>query len=102
MKDRVCVCRECGNAFPRYRRDHPPKGFCSVACHDEHAKAHPPYTPGRIPLFVVSLIKEHLDKMHHTADVNAWFDGCVECDRLQASYAQALNTAIASVPAAAR
>jgi hypothetical protein len=93
MRVSLCTNSECKRAYVRFRRDHPPAGFCSVGCKEAHAKRHPRYDPERIPAFFVSLIRDHLEKAHHTSDVNAWFD-CAECDRIQAAYAESLNRTV--------
>ena len=85
-----CKNPDCGRPYWRYRADFPPRGFCSVTCKDVHARRHPPYEPERIPGFFVSLIKEHLERAHHTSDINSWFQ-CSECERLAAAYAASLS-----------
>jgi hypothetical protein len=93
MKSRVCVCSnpDCARPFPRFRRDFPPPGFCSVECKEQHQRRHQNYDTGRVPQFFVSLLKDHLETKHHTADLTAWFDGCAECEQLAARYAESLN-----------
>ncbi len=91
----INCCQNCGNHFWRYRRDHPPKGFCSLPCADGLKPA------GEISIWPRAALQQmhrHLLAVHGTNSVLQWFD-CDECDRLQAQYAASLAFYVTDVTA---
>jgi hypothetical protein len=86
----IGVCRACKSTYWRYRKDHPPSGYCSVPCHD--GATTPPAPPD--PHIVLALLRSHMRGTHQTNSLLIWPD-CACCEALQARYAEALNGYVA-------
>jgi len=90
----IAHCRHCHNAFWRYRRDYPPKGFCSVPC----AQAGPAHITDAAALAIVPPRPEtvlinfrtHRKLAHDGASILHWFPDCAACNELDADYAASL------------
>jgi hypothetical protein len=80
----ITHCRHCDVYYWRYRRDHPPRSFCSVACHDAHAEGKPAHVP-EPPQDILAEMVRHRGFTHGTDSILKWFD-CEACERLEERY----------------
>lgn len=82
----ITRCRHCDVHFWRYRRDHPPRSFCSVACHDAHAEGKPAHAPD-LPQDILAEMYRHRQFTHgmDRRSILTWFD-CETCERLEERY----------------
>jgi hypothetical protein len=84
-------CRHCDASYWRFRKDHPPSGFCSLPCSERHAGQKPkqdvaPDTPD----LVMRRLKDH-NRLFHNAESSMIAWNCKACDRLQEEYAESLT-----------
>jgi len=88
----IATCRSCHQAFWRYRRDHPPSGFCSLSCH-----AAGPTKPKRDdvlppkPDVVLANMVRHRLYFHFTTSLLGWYADCATCEELETDYAASLE-----------
>jgi hypothetical protein len=85
----IVQCRRCKQAYTRYRRDHPPSGYCSNDCHDR-AKGQKPAAAPRQPSAVLLDIINHRRIVHGTTDLIEWFE-CRACDALEGEHAFSIH-----------
>jgi hypothetical protein len=85
----IVKCRNCERDFWRYRRDHPPRGFCSQPCHDMYVFPEPERAP-QTPQQVMLAIRRHRRDAHGVDSALPYFD-CAVCDELEGLYAGALG-----------
>lgn len=85
----IALCKHSHNPFWRYRRDHPPKGFCSLPCHDEHGKPKEEPIPPE-PHVIVRRMREH-NRLIHNVDSALLEWHCPACERLEAEYAASIE-----------
>jgi hypothetical protein len=86
---RVIRCGHCRAYYVRYRRAHPPAGYCSVGCFENRRRKKIKPPPAG---FLLSLMRQHRKDAHGTNDLTQWFN-CPECERIEARYAAALHDA---------
>jgi hypothetical protein len=86
----IAKCRRCETYFWRYRRDHPPPGYCSVVCHEERGRSPVMEQPPRTAREVLRDMYSHRRRDHDSYSILAWYD-CGICDRLEAEYSQSLS-----------
>jgi hypothetical protein len=86
----IVGCRHCHAPYWRYRRDHPPPGFCSVTCREQRGQARPAEPPPPEPRVILRRMREH-NRLIHNVDsaLLAW--GCEGCAELDAEYAESLE-----------
>lgn len=88
----IARCNHCQTLFWRYRRDHPPKGFCSIPCHDlaqEKARDREDTRPPE-PHVVIRRMREH-NRLIHNIDSPLLQWDCEGCRRLEAEYAASIE-----------
>jgi hypothetical protein len=91
----IATCRHCHGVFWRYRKDHPPAGFCSVP----HAELGPTKRPEAIPLHpsdVVLLMRQHRRLEHGSDSLLTQFD-CERCEQIEELYAESLVFHVSAV-----
>lgn len=91
----VCGNPDCKLPYWRYRKDHPPSGYCSVPCHDHHRESKASHAAEN-PQVVLLRMMEHRRIKHNTDSVLTWFD-CEECEILEGRYSQSLEWGYAAV-----
>lgn len=83
----ITACRSCKAMYWRFRKDHPPSGFCSTAC--AQAKrvkdADPP-----VPSEVLWQMRTHRLDIHKSTSILEWFE-CETCSDLEKLYAKSLQ-----------
>lgn len=89
-----CQNPDCKRFFWRWRKDHPPKGHCSVSCYEDHRpkKSLRPDKPANI----LHSMYRHRADVHLSTSILAWFD-CAECERLEGIYRESLDWHTAKV-----
>lgn len=88
----IPLCRHCRRRCWRFNREHPPAGFCSVTCAENARPRKAPASeePKMNASDLLALIKQHRLAVHNTRDLQRWWHGCPNCDRLEAHYAELL------------
>jgi hypothetical protein len=85
----IAQCKYCRAPFWRYRRDHPPAGFCSLPCHDERRKPKLEPPPPE-PHVVIRRMREH-NRLIHNVDSPLLEWDCASCRKLEAEYAASID-----------
>jgi hypothetical protein len=80
----IVRCRHCRQYYWRWNRIHPPRHFCSVACHDKRDR-----DPRETPADALLQIVAHRLKAHGTSSLTEWFE-CEECERLEGNHVEAI------------
>ena len=86
----VSDCSHCGNPYWRFRRDHPPSGYCSVTCFEARRSGKKKPEPPALPQDVLMLMYRHRLQIHNSTSILADFD-CEECERMEGVYAESLS-----------
>jgi len=86
----VVLCRCCKNHYWRYRRDHPPAGYCSVPHAELGMKRKPGIAP-RTPESIMREMRRHRIEIHGDPDPLEWWEDCAICDELEGAYAESLS-----------
>lgn len=87
----IANCQSCHRPFWRYRRDYPPKGFCSLPCFAVGRKSGPPEAPPIRPEAVLFNMRAHRRSDHGTTSILGWFPDCPLCEELETDYAASLE-----------
>jgi hypothetical protein len=91
----ISACSNCHRCYWRYRRTHPPSGFCSLLCQEVKLISRQQLRAGKdgdgpgIPAAILELIRSHHRIFHRNAPDDDWPD-CAECERLEALHAAAI------------
>lgn len=85
----ISQCRHCDKAYWRWRKDHPPRGFCSTLCRDQQATGTPPDREDT-PETCIWRIRQHLHAYHDDTGMITWYD-CDVCEELEEKYAASLE-----------
>ena len=84
-------CRHCAGLYWRFRKDHPPPGFCSLPHAEQHAEQKPkPAVVPDEPATVMKRLRDH-NRLFHNADSSMLAWNCKGCERLQEEYAESLR-----------
>lgn len=87
----VVRCGHCSVFYSRYRRDHPPSGYCSLLCFESRRRKKIPVPqPGEL----LSRMRQHRQEVHGSLDLTQWYD-CPECERIESQYAESLAGRVA-------
>jgi hypothetical protein len=91
----ICNCQHCHHSFWRYRRDHPPKSFCSVPCFNagpvaRKSAAAELVVPPR-PETVLADFRSHRLLAHACSNILSWVPDCSLCNEFEADYAASLE-----------
>lgn len=86
----VQVCAQCKTPYWRFRGDHPPKGVCSLPCHEDRKAGRKAGNTPPLPENALRKIVEHRTLMHGSPDILAWY-GCERCEELEASYSESIQ-----------
>jgi hypothetical protein len=86
----VQLCSQCKSPYWRFRGDHPPKGVCSIPCHEERKAGRKPGNAPPLPENALRAMVEHRSIMHGSPDVLPWYE-CERCDELEAAYSEAIE-----------
>ena len=84
----IGTCQHCHSPFWRYRKDHPPAGFCSIS----HAELGPRKPSKPVPLSpaeLVAMMRDHRAEVHESTSLLQEFY-CERCDELEEAYAASL------------
>jgi hypothetical protein len=95
----ICTCGSCKQAFWRYRRDWPPKGYCSLPCSEAGPQNSAFTGVPALPSVILAEMKTHRSFVHETTSPLGWFD-CQTCGDLEERYAASLEYHYRSVTAA--
>jgi hypothetical protein len=93
----IATCLHCHAPYWRYRRDHPPAGFCS----NPHAAAGAKRKPGHTPVLPEEILREmrhHRFEAHMTTSPLTWHN-CERCDELEGAYAESLMYHVSRISA---
>lgn len=82
----ISNCKRCGSSFWRYRRDWPPKGFCSLPC--SLAKGEP--TPAETPAQILAKWRGHRTAAHGDSHF-IQFHNCDTCEWFEEKYSESLG-----------
>ena len=84
----ICTCQFCKQPFWRYRRDWPPKGFCSWPC--SLTPAEPIVTVPELPGVILHKLRQHHSFAHSESSILSWPD-CETCEQIERDYNESLN-----------
>lgn len=90
----IPLCRRCGRRYWRYKRDHPPSGYCSVSCATKQGRLEAPEQVNASD--VLAKIRLHRSQVHNTRELVRWWDGCATCEILEMQYVAMLSTEVRS------
>ena len=85
MSIAVCSNSKCKRAYWRYRKDHPPKRFCSVVCSQARRQVEEVEAPAKI----LQKVYAHRLLAHGSSDILMYW-GCEICDELDTEYRDSL------------
>jgi hypothetical protein len=85
----IASCRHCHRAYWRYRRDHPPAGFCSTPHAELGGKGTPRGVP-QLPQEIRLQMQVHRREEHFGCTPLEWHD-CARCEELEAAYADSIS-----------
>lgn len=88
----ISTCSHCRVPYWRYRGDFPPKGYCSLVCHDARGRREKPVERPETVAAVLDEVRRHRLEVHGTHDALTWFD-CPMCELLEARYARTIGAA---------
>ena len=83
-------CLHCQRFYWRYRRDHPPRFFCSIPCQEMRGQAKALVLP-RTPRALLAEIHHHRRLFHGTDSILPAFEDCERCEELQGLYSESLG-----------
>ncbi len=84
----ISECRHCHTAYWRYRKDHPPRGYCSTPHADAGpAKKREPKPPK--PDVALFEYRAHRITEHRDPHYLQWYD-CRECERMEQIYSDSM------------
>jgi hypothetical protein len=84
----IANCQHCHVCYWRFRRDHPPAGFCSCPC----AELGPTRKQGPapdLPEEILRAMRWHRLEAHDSTSALTWHD-CERCEELEEAYAESL------------
>lgn len=81
----ITRCRHCERCYWRYRPDHPPRFFCSVACHDARGHVRAAEMP-RKPRTLLVEMHSHRRLFHGVDSILTVFEDCEKCEELECLY----------------
>lgn len=83
----ICTCLFCHRPFWRFRRDWPPRGYCSWPCSLTPAAI---IEVPRLPQDVLLKLRLHHKLDHNENSILCWPD-CETCEQIEQEYAAALS-----------
>ena len=93
----ISLCHSCHTNYWRYRKDHPPRGFCSYPCYVAGPQKVKPPAP-LLPAQVLELMKTHRGHVHNTDSILQFFD-CEICESLEEQYAESIQYYVSVITA---
>ncbi len=85
----ISTCHHCTRSYWRFRKDHPPRGYCSNECHDDHAAGKGPEREPP-PEKIKWQMQAHRAGIHGSPSLVPWYD-CLRCEELEEQFAASVE-----------
>lgn len=86
----IRTCRFCKRPYWRYRRDYPPRFFCSLPCFEASRVEGDGVAIPQLPAVILAAMREHRLQVHGTTSPLCWYS-CKRCEQLEGDYAASLQ-----------